>query len=205
MPGAAAISETINGSTVSTTTWFSEPQQVPRKAFTLISHDGSREIDSDRKVLYYGLHAQHGGPAVPRGAEQGLVGYVVDEYGRWAIEGEHSDVRYFDATGYWDVAGRIAEHPDLVPPQDLAWQRTAPQARRIVRAEFRDEFVGGYRIEGFVTARLEENGEGKSRCVSFAYFVDAKLRAEYPCTADGPPRGILVIAGTAKWVAAESR
>ena len=204
VPGAAAVSNTINGSTVSTTTWFSQPQQVPRRPFTLISHNGSRRVESDRKVLYYNHHAQYGGPDVPEGAEQGLVGYVVDEYGGWAIEGEHSSVRYFDATGYWDVAGEVAEHPDLVPPQDLAWQRTAPQARHIVRAEFRDEFADGYRIDGYVTARIEQNVQGKGRWVSFAYFVDGKLRGEYPLTTGGPPRGILVIAGSAKWVFAES-
>ena len=194
VPEKAAVSESLGGSTSRTTTWLSEPRPVATRTFTLIARGGSRTVTSNLATLVYDRLERYGEQAPPAGAEEGRIGYVVEELGTWAIEGVHAEARYVDATPYWDVK----DHPDSVPETDLAWSRAAPD-RSVQRADFDETFVGGRRTLGVVTARIERE-RGHGRYVSFSYVVEGKLRGEYPCTASGPPRGILVLGDRASWV-----
>lgn len=194
-PRSAAAQETVHGDAISVTRWFSHPEPTSKRPFTLITANGSRTVWSDRKTRYYD-HMSHVFAREPRVvAQQGTASYVVDAKAEWAIEGEHASMRFFPLTPYLDVA----EPEARVPREDSAWQKAAPADRRIVSAEFRDEFTGGYRVDGAVVARIER-GANKDRWVSFSYIVGDQRRAEWPCTESGPPIGILVVAGTAKWV-----
>ena len=201
-PKSAVASEAINGSTMSMTSWFSQPQPSPPRVFTVIAHEASRVVTSAYKVILYSQSSQYGGARSQGYPDEGAVGYVVDAPASMAIAGAHTNVRYIDATGHWDIVGA---QPDAQPasPEDHDWQRAKPNLRDVERAEFRDELSGGYRVDGHVDARLEKKDESTRRCVSFSYFVEKTIRGTFPCSQTGPPRGILVIDRVATWVFAK--
>lgn len=202
-PDTAFVVERLPGSTSTSTTWFSAPNAVAPRAFTLLSDDGSRSAVSASKVLLYHRSERYGSPVTDDQVALGHVAYVVDVDGAHAIDGAHSEARFFKASAYWGVAGEGEERPSEVSPEDLAWQRAAPTTRRVVVAKLLAGPVER-RTEGALAARLElaERGEGwaRWRCDSFSYAIERDPRGRYSCAAAGaPPQGILVVDGRARW------
>ena len=196
-PESAAASETIHGSTVSTSSWFARPEAVSPQAFTLISPTASRVVSSAQKVVFYTQQSSYGGSGHPSPPDEGTTGYLVAANGTAAIAGAHANVRYMTTTTYSDALASS----ESVRPGDRDWQKADPSSRELHRADFRDEYPGGYRVDGVVTARLEKQpGGGRLRCVSFNYVTGDVDRGTFPCATIGPPRGILVVDGAATWV-----